>query len=105
VRQAAIDFLVGICVGLAILFSFGAMMLVFDTFYPREEHAYRTASEPPKSTIGRMSYGAGLKQASDTRAHATPVTYRSWNLPIMKLDQQLPGQFDAQVPDRHGSKA
>jgi hypothetical protein len=103
VRDAAIDFLVGICIGLAILFSLGAMMLIFDTFYPREEHAYRAASEPPKSTIGRMSYGAGLKEASDTRSRAAPVSFRSWTLPIMKLDQQLRRQFDAQFPDRHGA--
>ena len=63
-REAAIDFLVGICIGLAILFTFGAMMLVFDTLYPRKEHAYRAAPEAPTSTIGRMSYGAGMKQAS-----------------------------------------
>jgi hypothetical protein len=72
VREAAIDFLVGISIGLAILFSFEAMMLVFDTFYPRQEHAYHVAAEPPKSAIGKMSYGAGLKQASDTRSRAAP---------------------------------
>jgi hypothetical protein len=105
VREAAVDFLVGICIGLAVLFSFAAMKLVFDTFYPREEHAYRAASEPRKSNIGRMRYGAGLKQSSDTRSRAAPVSYRSWNLPIMKLDQQLRGRLEAQFPDRHGGKA
>jgi hypothetical protein len=50
----------------------GAMMLVFVTFYPKQEHAYCAAAEPPKSAIGKMSYGEGLKQASDTRSRAAP---------------------------------
>ena len=74
-REASIDFLVGICIGLAILFGFGATTMVLDTFFPREEHAYRAASGPTKPIIGRMSYGARLKQASGTslRAHRTTI--------------------------------
>ena len=74
-REAAIDFLVGICIGFAILFGFGATTMALDTFFPRGEHAYRTTSEPPYPIIGRMSYGARLKQASDNllRAHAQTI--------------------------------
>ena len=74
-REAAIDFIVGICIGFAILFGFGATTMAFDIFFPRREHAYRAASDPPKPIIGRMSYGARLKQASDTllRAHRRTI--------------------------------
>jgi hypothetical protein len=34
VREAAIDFLVGICIGFAILFGFGATTMALDTFFP-----------------------------------------------------------------------
>jgi hypothetical protein len=75
VREATIDLLVGICIGLAILFGFGATTMVLDAFFPRGEHAYHAASDPPKRIIGRMSYGARLKQGSDTllRAHKTTI--------------------------------
>jgi hypothetical protein len=78
-RETAIDFLVGICIQFAILFGFGAMTMAFDIFYPREQHAYRAASEPPEPIIGRMSYGAGLKRASDasSRAHRRTIAVGS----------------------------
>src|SRR5215470_4429477 len=41
VREATIDLLVGICIGLAILFGFGVTTMVLDAFFPRGEHAYR----------------------------------------------------------------